>query len=197
MGKPQDLPAGESQMRVGIALAFVTYVIAMVQPLGFFTASLQAVIDLVGTAFLLWFALYQTNRLPRMQQAFGGLCGASALINIASIPIIVLRPPSGEAPLGGLANFVLLVWGLSLLAHVIRHTFEVKMPFSILIAYVYFVIWSTIVRALVPLPNLDANSQISNQIMDLAPGPLLLVIHTPPFDSLFVNWVVALSPTVV
>ena len=29
MGRPQDLPGGDAQMRIGIALAFVTYVIAV------------------------------------------------------------------------------------------------------------------------------------------------------------------------
>ena len=34
MGKPQDLPAGIEQMKVGVALAFVTYVVALAVPYG-------------------------------------------------------------------------------------------------------------------------------------------------------------------
>ena len=156
MGKPQDLPAGELQMRIGIALAFVTYVIAMAMPLGLFKASLQAAIDLLGTAVILWVALHQTNRLPRMQQAFGGLCGASAFINLASMPITMFRQSSSEAPTAGLAEFVLLVWGLSLIAFVIRHTFEIKMLVSILIAYIYIVIWSSLINTWIPAPVLQS-----------------------------------------
>lgn len=139
-------------MRVGITLAFVTYVMALALPFGLFKATLQALIDLLGTALILWFALRQVNRLPRMQQAFGGLCGASALINLASIPIVMYRQSPGELLMGGLAEFVLLVWGLSLLAHVIRHTFEIKMIVSIFIAYVYVVIWGSLINLLIPAP---------------------------------------------
>lgn len=156
MGKPQDLPAGGLQMRIGIALAFVTYVMAMAMPIGLFKASLQATIDLLGTALILWVALHQTNRLPRMQQAFGGLCGASAFINLASMPITVFRQSSGEVTTAGLAEFVLLVWGLSLIAYVIRHTFEVKMLVSILIAYMYIVIWGSLINTWVPAPILES-----------------------------------------
>lgn len=150
MGKPQDLPAGETQMRVGIGLAFVTYVIALTLPLGFFKACLQAVVDLLGTALILWVALRQTNRLPRMHQAFGALCGASAFINIASFLITVFSQSPTEMSVSLLAQFVLLVWGLSLLTHVIRHTFEIRIAFSIIIAYVYVMIWGALVNSLLP-----------------------------------------------
>lgn len=156
MGKPQDLPAGELQMRLGITLAFVTYVMAMAMPLGLFKASLQAAIDLLGTALILWVALHQTNRLPRLQQAFGGLCGASAFINLAYIPITVFRQPSSEGATAGIAEFVLLVWGLSLIAYVIRHTFEIKMLLSIFIAYIYLMIWGALINTWVPVPVLES-----------------------------------------
>lgn len=156
MGKPQDLPAGELQMRIGIALAFVTYVMAMAMTIGLFKASLQAAIDLLGTALILWVALYQTNRLPRMQQAFGGLCGASAFINLAYVPITVFRQSSSEAANTGVAEFVLLVWGLSLIAYIIRHTFEIKMLHSILIAYIYLMVWGSLINTWVPEPVLES-----------------------------------------
>jgi len=124
-------------------------------PFGFFKASLKATIDLLGTALILWVALHQTNRLPRMQQAFGGLCGASAYINLASLPLTFFRPPPGEMVAGGLPEFVLLVWGLSLLAYVIRHTFEIRMVFSVLIAYLYLVIWGTLINTWVPAPGFE------------------------------------------
>jgi hypothetical protein len=197
MGKPQDLPAGEAQMRVGIALAFVTYVLALAMPLGIFKASLQAVIDLLGTALILWVALHQTNRLPRMQQAFGGLCGASAFINIASLPITVFSQSPDEMSVGVLAQFVMLVWGLSLLAHVIRHTFEIKRVVSIFIAYVYVVIWGSLVNTLVPAPVQAALPEISNMFLESLNSELLIVSHVALIDSLIPIELVALSATVL
>ena len=197
MEKPQELPAGESQMRVGIALAFVTYVMAMSLHLGLFKATLQALIDLLGTALIMWVALRQTDRLGRMQQAFGGLCGASAFINLASLPIVAFRPPQTEATSGVLAEFVLLVWSLSLLAFIIRHTFEIKMFVSILIAYVYVVIWSTIISTLLPAPLAAPSSELSNVLFESITNKIFIVSYTPSFGSLSAIEVVASSVTVL
>jgi hypothetical protein len=197
MGKPQDLPVGEAQMRAGIALAFVTYVLALALPFGLFKASLQAVIDLMGTALILWVALHQTNRLPRMQQAFGGLCGASAFINLASIPITAFRHSPGEMSFGVLAEFVLLLWGLSLLAHVIRHTFEIKMIFSIFIAYVYVVVWGSLINILIPAPVPATVTEGSNIFIEWPSSELLIVSQTVYFDSQIAIELVALSATVL
>ena len=46
MGKPQDLPSGDAQMKVGIALAFVTYIMAVAVPYGVALAAMQALLDL-------------------------------------------------------------------------------------------------------------------------------------------------------
>jgi hypothetical protein len=197
MGKPQDLPVGEAQMRVGIALAFVTYVLALALPFGLFRASSQAVIDLIGTALILWIALHQTNRLARMQQAFGGLCGASAFINLASIPITVFRQSPDEMSVGVLAEFVLLVWGLCLLAHVIRHTFEIKMILSIFIAYVYVVVWGSLINILIPAPVPETVPEISNVLIEWPGSELLILPHTAFFDSQIAIELVALSTTVL
>lgn len=156
MGKPQDLPAGMQQMRVGIALAVVTYVMALLVPYGVGRALLQAGIDLVCTALVLYLALVTLGRQARFEQAFGGLCGASAFINLAALPLYNLRPERVDATgtsLTALADFVLLVWGLSLLAHVIRHTFEVKMVVSVLISFIYFIVLSSLIAAIMPAPR--------------------------------------------
>jgi len=162
MSKPQDLPAGNAQMKIGIVLAFVTYVMALSIPFGIIKAVLQAALDLLGTAILLWIALQQTGKIARFEQAFGGLCGASAFINLAGLPIYALGIPveaSSEAS-GGIAQFVLLVWGLSLLAHIIRHTFEVKMFSSVFIAFVYVLFWSSVITLLVP-PNSVSQQEVT------------------------------------
>ena len=155
MGKPQDLPAGREQMKIGVALAFVTYVAALAIPYGISRAIFQALIDLACTAMIMHVALTVMNLRPRFEQAFGGLCGASAFINLAALPLYAFRPTvvaSETASAGNLADFVLLVWGLSLLGHVIRHTFEIKMFISIVVSFVYFILLSTLISMLMPLP---------------------------------------------
>ena len=162
MGKPQDLPAGRAQLQLGVVLALASYVLALAMPYGIGWAFVQACVDLGCTGVVLWIALNLVGHPGRFEQAFGGLCGASALINLAAIPILAFRPelPNGAggtaSSSNALAEFVLLVWGLSLLAHVIRHTFEVRMVVSIVISFVYFILLSSLFASIMPQPDIQA-----------------------------------------
>ena len=153
MGKPQDLPGGKEQLKVGVLLALVSYIMVLAVPYGIGRALVQAIVDLGSTALALYLALSIMGFKNRFEQAYGGLCGASAFINLAALPLYTLRPYGPDAQvssIGMLADFVLLVWGLSLLGHVIRHTFEVSMVISIVISFVYFILLSTLIATLLP-----------------------------------------------
>lgn len=167
MGKPQDLPSGAEQMKVGIAFALITYVLALAVPYGVFRAVVQALLDLACTAIVLHIALTALGKGARFQQAFGGLCGASAFINMAALPLYASRPePGSVSAMGAFADFVLLVWGLSLFGHVIRHTFEVSLVVSIVISFSYFIVLSSIISAVLPAPGLvEMSSAVSMVIL--------------------------------
>lgn len=171
MGKPQDLPGGGAQMRMGIALALITYVLALAMPNGVGRALMQAIIDLSCSALVMWVALNAVGRKERFEQAFGGLCGASMFINLAALPLFGMRPAVSDASgasVAGLADFVLFVWGLSLLAHVVRFTFEVKIAVSVLISFIYFLALSSIIAIVLPspLPAVDMLQPVSSLIYD-------------------------------
>ncbi|WP_157736460.1 hypothetical protein [Granulosicoccus antarcticus] len=153
MGKPQDLPKGRGQLKIGIALAVVSYVMALAVPFGVERAFLQSLIDIGCTGLVIWLALSIVGHPGRFEQAFGGLSGASLFINMAAVPLFALRPASlepGGGAVGTLADFVLLVWGLSLMAHVIRHTFEVRMFVSVVMSLAYFIVLSTVIGSIWP-----------------------------------------------
>ena len=155
MARPQDLPGGRVQMQIGVALAFATYLIAMAGPYGIGRSLLHVLLDLGCTALALHVALALVGHPGRFEQAFGGLCGASAFVNAAAVPIYHSRPPLVDgafAPAPAFAEFVLLVWSLSLLGHVLRHTFELRLGTSIGIAFVYVVVLTAVMEALLPGP---------------------------------------------
>lgn len=147
-GRPQDLPAGERQLSIGVTLAFVTYVLALVSLYGVPRAALNALLDLGLTGVVLWSALRLMGHPGRFEQAFGGFCGAVAWLNVAAIPVYLGQ--TAEATGVSFAEFVLLVWNLSLLGHVIRHTFDTGLPMSILIAFVFVIILTGILTTLLP-----------------------------------------------
>lgn len=150
MRRPQDVHAGEATLPIGVGLALLSYVLALVGAHGVGLALARAVIDIALTGGALWVALKLTDRVARFRQAYGGYCGAVAFINLAAIPVYLSSRASLE-PSVGLADFVLLVWNLALLGHVIRHTFETKLPTGILCAFVYVILLSGLLADLVPI----------------------------------------------
>ena len=152
-GRPQDLPGGATQMKIGVAFAATTYLLALASTNGIGNAIAHVVIDLGGTALALRIALAMIGHPGRFEQAFGGLCGASAFVNAVAIPVYMSAPQDAAAGMsagGALAGFALLVWSLSVLAHVLRHTFEIGLGASIGIAFVWFVVLVGVMDAVLP-----------------------------------------------
>lgn len=153
MGKPQDLPPGSNQLYVAIMLNFITYVLALFSHVGIGKAALHALLDISITSLILYLALMFTSQLSRLQQALGSICGAGAVLNFAGIPMLQLtQTPVGQEPgkLAVLSHFVLLVWSLSLVGHVLRHTFNIRMSTSIVAAVIYYLFIVSIFAAVFP-----------------------------------------------
>ncbi len=173
MKKPQDLPAGAEQMQYGIVFSFVANVLALVGFVGVGRASMLSLLDIVFSGLFLYIALMLTNRLPRFAQSFGGLCGASAVLYCAAIPMLWLTRPDANAEVGMLAQFaqfLLLVWSLSLVAHIIRHTFEIRLWTSVGLAFAYYIVISSLLD--VVLPN-EAASELTNYEVSSVCGELV------------------------
>jgi hypothetical protein len=164
MGKPQDLPAGNQQLTVALLLGFTSYVLASLTHYSFGQSVGTAIIDLGLSALLIYTALVGTGRLERFNQSFGALCGAGAILNTAAIPIFLSRSndPETISTLGGAADFFLLVWSLSVFAHVIRHTFEIRMLLSVVLAFCYFLLVISLLSTLWPPEATQAATQMSN-----------------------------------
>jgi len=158
MGKPQDLPAGKNQMHLAILLNLFTHILALVTLVGIGQAAVWALLDVAIASVVLYLALMITSRLARFEQALGAICGAGAIMNFAAMPILHLtQTPVGQAPnaIAMLSNFVLLVWSLSLIGHVIRHTFEIRMPISIVAAVMYYLFIMSVFAAVFPETGLN------------------------------------------
>lgn len=156
MGKPQDVPAGIKPLRIGVICAFVTYVLALVSLTGVPKAVLTASVDLALLGLSIHFALKWVGRSERFVQAFAAFCGASMFVNLAAMPIYLsfsagvdpATVPAESRAMFDMANFVLMVWTIALLGHIVRHTFEIGMPVSILVAYAYVMLLTFVLGAL-------------------------------------------------
>ncbi len=166
MSKPQDVPAGQNQMIFGVALNLITYIVALAIIYGADGVMLHALIDVGATGLLLYGALRVCGMLPRFEQAFGALCGASAFLNLAAIPLLYPSQLAGGG--ASIGFYLLLVWSFSLTAHVLRHTFGIHMIASIGVAVLYYIFINSLLAMIWPPTDTAAVGDLSWQLDLLA-----------------------------
>ncbi len=142
-GKPYDLPGDRGTLHLAIALSFLTYVIATWQLYSPPKAIAHALLDLLLAGSVFYIALSAFNKSARFPQAFAALCGANAVLNAATLPVILTRLDRVESATVDsqerlyLIEFFFLVWSISVVAHVIRFSFDTNIPISIAAAVGY------------------------------------------------------------
>jgi len=145
MGKPYDYPPDRQSLQISIIAALVSFVLASSVVVELSVAITLAVLDIVVAGAGLWIALQMTGKPARFSQAFGAYCGASSVLNIASM-IMLNATDAGNSDaatgisLAAVLQFVYLVWGISLVAHILRFTFDLTLPVSILAATGYLIV---------------------------------------------------------
>lgn len=165
MSKPQDLPAGPHQMIVGVVANLVTYITALLIIYGSDGVVMHALLDIGATGLILYLALRLCGMLPRFEQAFGALCGASAILNLAAVPLLYSSQSVGEGEAGAVSIgfYLVLVWSFSLTAHVVRHTFGIHMIASIGVAVVYYIFINSLLAVIYPPAEAAAVGDLSWQ----------------------------------
>lgn len=150
-GKPYEVPGDQATLRLAITFAFLTHVIAvwgLYQPAA---AIGQAILELVLSGSALYIGLSVFAKSERFVQAYASLCGAGAIVNIAFIPVIYssiskLRASvqAGVEPepsaLVSFLTFFFLVWTISIIARVVRFSFDTNIPVSILVSFSYIMV---------------------------------------------------------
>ena len=141
-GKPYDLPANAATLQLAVTLSFLTYVVATWQVYSPGSAIGHALLDIALAGVVLYFALAIVGKLARFSQAFSGLCGANAVLNAVTLPVIYSRVNNTdpEAQQAHLIDFFFLVWSISVVAHIIRYSFDTNIPISIAASVGYIIL---------------------------------------------------------
>lgn len=148
---PEDLP--ESQFLFGFSLALYLFGSTLTS-LTHVDDSLRLILEVgVDAALLtLWFGgvLFFNQRMGRFRQTMSALYGATALLQIAIVPVLLWFESieKSAALIPFLLIWFLIVWSVAIAANVIRRALQAPQLVGILIAFVYFMIGSQINRLL-------------------------------------------------
>jgi len=161
--RPQDLPAGRPAMWVAMLMNVLSYVLAVVSLRSVADSLVLAITDLALSGVCLYAAVAVVNKGPRFQQAFTSLAGGTAVLNFAAVPVLWLSAGSAS-PTVGLLDVVIIVWGLAIIAHVLRHTLEVSAWLSVALAFGFYVVVLNLLALTGVIENPKDESEIDSQM---------------------------------
>lgn len=129
---PQDLPASTALFLAALAADLgVGLAVGLAAGLPFGTSLAQDVLDAALMLGALYAGLYFTRRPERFLQAASALFGANALISLVALVPLSLKPTGSQetdaATLGAVLLLALMVWGIVVTGHILRHTFAISL----------------------------------------------------------------------
>ncbi|MES9965275.1 MAG: hypothetical protein ABW116_17240 [Candidatus Sedimenticola sp. 20ELBAFRAG] len=150
---PQDLPASGFLMLWAAALGLVTGTVVIVDDFGGpANALLAQLMDLALMMSLLRLGLVLSGKGARFVQSATALFGTGIVVNLVSMPLLLMMGDDPAAsPLGGLGVLLfmfLAVWAIVIIAHILRHAFEITFLGGSTIAILYFFLINGLVQAL-------------------------------------------------
>ncbi|MCW8903063.1 MULTISPECIES: hypothetical protein [Sedimenticola] len=152
---PQDLPVASFLVTFTLLLNLLTGTIVIV---GHFNSVVPALLaqlmDLALLALLVRLALNYQRHAGRFTQAISALFGCGVLINLVAMPLqLMIGDDPRVSPLGGLGVLfyvMLVIWGMVVVAHILRHTFEIRFGNGMLLSIGYFMLINWLVELIFP-----------------------------------------------
>jgi hypothetical protein len=129
---PQDLPASDSLLWVTLAADLCAGIlVGLASGMSLALSLIQGGAEVAMLLGLLHLGLYLTGRLRRFTQSATALLGSGALISFIAVLPLALNPTGSEdsdaATLGAVLLLALVVWGILVTGHIIRHTFNLTL----------------------------------------------------------------------
>jgi hypothetical protein len=153
---PQDLPASGFLLVLTAVLGVITGTVVLYDSFGDAGQALMA--QLLDLAFMLLFlrlGLSYRRKEARLLQSATAVFGSGVVMNLVSMPVQLLigNDPAGSVlgELGVLLYLFLLVWVIVVIAHILRHAFEIKFVAGSLLAIGYFLLINWLVQLFFPV----------------------------------------------
>lgn len=142
---PQDLPDSRFLLRLSIVLMIGVSLLLHYPARGLQQGMLEVLLDILLTVGLLFAALRWQGKLTRFRQSLTALMGTNALLALFAMPFayrMIAANNSGENAFVALQFFLLiLVWNITVTAHIVRHTFAIHLGYGFLVSIGYLMLY--------------------------------------------------------
>jgi hypothetical protein len=151
---PRDLPPSRGLLAVTAVLYLVTSAIQSLLVDGPALAAVRGVADLAFTAAVFWLCLAIGRRGHRLLQTLIAVFGTGTLLSLPMIAVFVAAAAAGaDGPAGRAIELLLLpllVWGLAVLAHIVRRALEAPLVTGVAVASSYYLAGYFLLERLLP-----------------------------------------------
>ena len=149
---PQDVPSSGFLVASTAALGLLSGVIVLSDsfqgPGGALAAQLLDLLLLTG---FIYGGLRFVGSPTRLYQSLAALFGSGTLINVATMLVLAFSKPAEDGVLtgpGGMLYLFIMTWALVVVAHILRHTFDIAFLGGIALAIAYFLLINSLVQKL-------------------------------------------------
>ncbi|HHJ80432.1 MAG TPA: hypothetical protein ENJ65_02240 [Candidatus Tenderia electrophaga] len=147
---PQELPASSFLLLVSVlAYGMAGFLMGVMNmPAG--QAFISSVLDIALVGSMTQLLLWIKDMGPRFQQAFTALMGSGAILGFLALPVLFLQMQMGDQPafIPSLMIISMVIWNLTVVGHILRHTISAPFFVGMLLAVTYMYVSMSIMRSL-------------------------------------------------
>ena len=141
---PQDLPASRILMKLSLLVYFVSGLPSLLVNVEFEQAVLAQSLDVVVLLLFTYLCLQAFAKLERYIQTIVALASVGVVFQLIVLPILFEFREVEEASQAMLGMSILLLalvsWNLTVIAHIFRESFSVRLPAAIALTICYMFI---------------------------------------------------------
>ncbi|MCK4742322.1 MAG: hypothetical protein KAT25_00730 [Sulfuriflexus sp.] len=141
---PQDIPASLFLLRLVVVLSVIVGVFLNLQTEGFSQSLMISLFNVVWLTAFLYFSLQLRGKLPRFKQSIIAMMGTNVILGLLIMPFmyhLVAAEAAGEsAPFAFQLFLLLLVWDITVFAHIIRHSLDIRLGYGFVISLGYLIL---------------------------------------------------------
>jgi len=146
---PQDLPSSLFLLRLVMVLSVIVGVFLNLQTEGFSQSLMISLFNVVWLTAFLYLSLQLRGKLTRLRQSLIAMLGTNVILGVLIMPFmynLVAADLNGEsAPVAFQFFLLLLLWDITVFAHIIRHSLDVRLGYGFVISIGYLILSWTVV----------------------------------------------------
>lgn len=146
---PQDLPASLFLLRVVVVLSVIVGVFLNLQTEELSQSLMIALFNVVWLTAFVYIGLQLSGKLARFRQSLIALMGTNVILGLLIMPfmysLVAADLNSEPAPITFQIFLLLLIWDITVFAHIVRDSLNIRFGYGFMISFAYlFLSWMVI-----------------------------------------------------